>query len=204
MPEDTGPEPAQTLPGSDIALLQTLRSGGSAPLCWITAVIVVVAVVSLFVQAGPADAIALSGIPLAFGAAVWLAFYFPRVELSPAGLRIVNVFSVTTLPWPAVESFDLRFGLTVHTRWERKYSAWALPGSKRRPRQQEGQKKKAVSAVPDPKAQAVVDYFSALRTLGALDDPRIDPTPPVRQWIPWAVAVAGIALVWAVLGILSL
>lgn len=194
----------QTLPGTEIAAQQQLRSGTARPLAYIVGVIIVAAVVSLFFQMPPAGALALAGVPVAFGVLVWICFYFPRVELSPEGLKLVNLFTTTTLPWPAIDSFDVRFGLSVNTHWDKKYSAWALPGSKRRPEKREGQKRQAIAAHPAAQVQSVLDYFSALTRIGALDDP-VYPDRPARPAVNWAmVAAAVIALAWGIVGIVSL
>lgn len=60
----------------------------------------------------------------------WLALWHPSVSVSDAGVRLVNVLSTVTVPWPALVNLDTRFALTLVTP-KRSYSATAAPAPSR-------------------------------------------------------------------------
>lgn len=66
----------------------------------------------------PADLIATAGGLLAL-VGTWsigyLVFVRPKVELSPTGIRIVNLMSEVTIGWQDVRSIDTRYSLAVRT-----------------------------------------------------------------------------------------
>jgi len=58
--------------------------------------------------------------------AVWAAYYWPAVTVSPFGVTIRNVTRTIELPWPSIQSIETKFALTLHTAYGN-YSAWAAP-----------------------------------------------------------------------------
>lgn len=58
--------------------------------------------------------------------ALWAAYYWPSVTVSPGGVEIRNITRTIELPWPAIQSIETKFALTLHTAYG-SYSAWAAP-----------------------------------------------------------------------------
>lgn len=56
----------------------------------------------------------------------WAIFWRPSVEVSDAGVRMVNVTRTIDIPWPAVVDVETRYALTLDTAYGR-FSAWAAP-----------------------------------------------------------------------------
>lgn len=56
----------------------------------------------------------------------WAIFWRPSVEVSDAGVRLVNVTRTIDVPWPAVVGVETRYALTLDTVYGR-FSAWAAP-----------------------------------------------------------------------------
>lgn len=133
----------------------------------------------------------LLGFPALVAAVGWALYWRPHVSFSPAGIHLHNVVHTVQVPWPAVESFDLRFGLGVNTRWKRTYTAWALPATRSR------------GATPRT-VQAILDYHLGLKEAGHLDDPRYPDEPPKGTLNIPELAVLFVGLVWAVLGVFDL
>lgn len=65
--------------------------------------------------------------PLVFVAILaWALFWRPELHVEPHGVTVVNVLRTHFLPWPAVQSIDTRFALTLQTRTQR-VPVWATP-----------------------------------------------------------------------------
>jgi hypothetical protein len=56
----------------------------------------------------------------------WAIFWRPSVEVSDAGVRMVNVTRTIDVPWPAVVDVETRYALTLDTAYGR-FAAWAAP-----------------------------------------------------------------------------
>ena len=69
--------------------------------------------------------ISLPGIAL-IAAVALLLFWFPRVEVGDAGVRIVNVFRKHDISWGAIKLIDTRWALAIVTE-KGKVSAWGAP-----------------------------------------------------------------------------
>ena len=52
---------------------------------------------------------------LLVGGACWATFWRPRVEVSDAGVRVVNVTRTIDIPWPALRDVDTKWALTLDT-----------------------------------------------------------------------------------------
>ncbi len=73
------------------------------------------------------DLLRYSG-PLAiFLLLAWAALWSPYVECVPSGVRLQNVFSIVTLPWPAIRGVDGRFGLTLRHGVRRVHGVERVP-----------------------------------------------------------------------------
>jgi hypothetical protein len=59
-------------------------------------------------------------------AAIWAAYFFPSVTISPAGVTIRNITRTIELPWPAIQRIETKYALTLYTAYG-SYSAWAAP-----------------------------------------------------------------------------
>ncbi|MBU8577893.1 PH domain-containing protein [Brevibacterium luteolum] len=188
----------------------TLRPAGSRVLAGTAIGVVVVAAVSIVYQFPPLTALVLIGVP-AFGAAlIWALYWHPRVDLSPAGMTFVNILRTTPIPWPAVEEFDLRYGLAVTTRWGTNESAWAMPRAMKRAVPTSRQMPPSASAGAraldnaNPLIIAVVDYHAELKQRGFLTDPVLEDTAPQRRWNTGVVAALLLTAAWAAAAVIYL
>lgn len=133
--------------------------------------------------------IALYGFPAFLATVGWAIYWQPYVTVDPTGVTLHNVIRTITLPWPAVESFDLRFGLGVNTRWHKKYTAWALPAARR---------------APAASVQAVLDYHLGLKKAGHLDNPRYTEKPPTGKLNTPECVILAVSALWAAVGVITL
>jgi hypothetical protein len=135
------------------------------------------------------DSVLQYAAPLAlFGLLGWAAFWQPLVEVSDGGVKVVNTWRTRDVPWPAIESLDGRFGLTLHTAYGR-ITAWgaSAPTGRNRARQPLGEA-----------AEAVTSRLEELRRAGFLDDRRLERPAPVARWHTRTLAAAGVLLVLSV------
>jgi len=58
----------------------------------------------------------------------WAFFWFPAVVVSPAGVELRNVTRTIVIPWPALQSIDTRWALTLHSAVG-SHSSWAATSS---------------------------------------------------------------------------
>lgn len=129
---------------------------------------------------------------------VWLLFWAPSVTVSDGGIRLRNVWRSIELPWPAIESIDTRFALTLHTSYGR-FVAWAAPASGRHrvittsradlknlPETSYSAGTVGLGDVPrsdSGDAAAVVRHrWEQLRDSGYLDNARLDPELAPVRW----------------------
>lgn len=103
---------------------------------------------------------------------VWAALWSPYVESSPGGVQMQNVLSVVTVPWPAIEDIEGKYGLTLVTAYG-KFTAWSAS----RPRM----RAMADESDIDP-ATAVKRTWLALQKAGHLDNPRLEPDAQPQRW----------------------
>ena len=159
--------------------------------------------VSILLSVQYPAAFAWLGVPAFLAVIGWSLYWRPHVMVSPAGITLTNVYSERTIPWPAVESFDLRFGLGINTRWGKTFTAWSLPAARRSAQSTaEGRRKSLRPSVP-ASIQTVLDYHTALKDAGFLDDPRYPDAPPQAR-LSWPVIAATVVTAgWAILGLAS-
>ena len=60
------------------------------------------------------------------GYVAWLLFWYPKVVVEAAGVRLVNPLRTLLVPWDAVIHVDTKYSMTLVTP-TRRYSAWAAP-----------------------------------------------------------------------------
>jgi hypothetical protein len=72
--------------------------------------------------------VALTALPalLAMLALTWVTFWQPRVEVSKAGVKLINVFTDVSVPWAEIARIDTKYALTLYTS-RASYSAWGAP-----------------------------------------------------------------------------
>jgi len=56
----------------------------------------------------------------------WAVFWRPAVEVSDAGVTLINVTRRISIPWPALQEVDTQWALRLSTAYGR-WSAWAAP-----------------------------------------------------------------------------
>ncbi len=75
-----------------------------------------------------ADAV-LRALPVALGLGLlaWLVFWHPRVDVTDAGVTLVNPLRTVHVPWAALIQVETQYSLSLVTPGGR-YRAWAAPG----------------------------------------------------------------------------
>lgn len=76
------------------------------------------------VSAGPAGVVGRLGWLVAAGTLVYALLWRPAVIVDPSGVRLVNVVRTVHVPWPALETVDTRYTLTL-TAGGRRFASWA-------------------------------------------------------------------------------
>jgi hypothetical protein len=140
----------------------------------------------------------------------WATFWRPRVVVSDGGVRLVNVSRTIDIPWPALRAIETRWALTLVTTYGR-FTAWSAPapgarsvllsrsGTRREAPPGADDTVRAADLLDTPSGEAaalVHRRWTALRTAGHLDDPRLERE---RATVHWHVglALAVVALVAA-------
>jgi len=148
--------------------------------------------------------------------ACWATFWRPCVEVSDAGIRVVNVTRTITVPWPALRAIDTKWALTLVTAYGR-FAAWSAPAPGARGAVRSLATRREEPTVVGPTgvvspgdladspsgsaAAAVRERWSALQAAGHLDDPRLEHgRAPVR----WHVGTLAIGVALLATGILTL
>ena len=137
---------------------------------------------------GP-DALLLFGGPcLLFGVAGWAAFWRPHVEVSDGGVTVANTWRTVSVPWPAIEGVEGRYGLRLRTAYG-PVTAWAAgaPAGRQRTRGQDS-----------VAAQSVTARLESLRAAGHLDNPRLESPAPTTTWHRDVIAVVALLVVASV------
>jgi hypothetical protein len=103
--------------------MQIFRSRFGQVITWLVGLIMLLALVATGLQSG-FWSIAVSIAPAALAVFItWMLFYNPRVEVTEAGVRLINVFREVFISWGAIDRIDTRWALTIYSGAS-KYSAW--------------------------------------------------------------------------------
>jgi hypothetical protein len=160
-----------------------LRSRNSRALGALTVAVAVAGLVSA--AADGLVALLAYGAPVALlGVLGWAAFWRPYVEISDGGVTVVNTLRTVTLPWPAIQSVEGRYGLRLGTVYG-PVTAWAAgaPSGRQRARGDDS-----------VAAQAVTTRLESLRDAGHLDDPRLEQMRLPTRWHRVLIAAIGVLI----------
>ena len=150
-----------------------------------------------------------------FGLAGWAIFWRPRVVVSDAYVRVVNVSRTIDVPWPALQGIETRWALTLVTAYGR-FTAWGAPapgaysafravGTRTHDPLAAEDRTVRPGELPDTPsgaaAQLVQRRWAKLRAAGHLDQPRLERD---RATVTWHLGTAVTAVVLLALGILTL
>jgi hypothetical protein len=142
----------------------------------------------------------------------WGIFWNPRIQVDESGVLLVNVFRSIRLPWPAIQSIDTKWALTLNTAYG-SFGAWAAPAPGRHAGRQiteeevkhlpessygTGHSVRPGDASRSPSGQAAVAIrrqWEGLRDAGHLDNPRLEfQRPPTRWHVGFMATVAVVTL----------
>jgi hypothetical protein len=175
------------------------------------AAVAVVSIVTILVTSGLSDALLTLPWMALFVTCCWAVFWNPRVVVSDAGVRLVNVTRTIDVPWPALVGIETKYSMTLDTAYGR-FGAWAAPapgaGSALRASIRDHRAGKLDQPVRAATLGELAGTSSAdaativrrrweqLRDAGHLDDPRLEYERPPIHW-HWAIgaAVLGLSLV---------
>lgn len=93
-------------------------------------VIVVVCVAALVFQGKGLDVLRYAPLLLLAGYLCWMLFWAPAVVVEPSGVTLRNVLRSRRVTWPAINSVDTKYSLTLQTSAGR-FTAWAAPAPSR-------------------------------------------------------------------------
>ena len=161
-----------------------LRSRSSRVIGGSTVAISVAALVSAAFDG--VDVLLAFGGPLALlGLLGWAGFWRPYVEVSDGGVTVVNTLRTVTVPWPAVQEVEGRYGLRLRTAYGA-VTAWAAsaPSGRQRARGEDSASARAVNA-----------RLGELRAAGYLDDPRLEQSELRTTWHRPVIAAAAVLVV---------
>jgi hypothetical protein len=190
---------------------EEFRPGFGVGVTVVVAAIAVVSLVVVAVTAGPADALVTLPWMALLVTCCWATFWRPKVVVSDAGVRLVNVARTIDVPWPALVEVETRYTLTLQTAYGR-FPAWAAPapgagsalrtavrsrGTVDAPTGPAGVSMGELAGTASGDAATVVRRrWERLRDAGHLDDPRLEfERPPVRWHWQLGLVVAALALV---------
>lgn len=158
------------------------------------------------------DAAALAPWLVLLVGVTWAAFSRPHIEVSDAGIRLVNVLRTVVIRWPAVTGVETRYMLTIVTS-HGEYAAWSAPiGGRRGAARSDGRARRLaepdvralgdstlgagdITDTPSGAAALVIRRrWQQLRDAGHLDDGRLERQSAEIEW-HWPLLVAGAALV---------
>ncbi|WP_028047406.1 PH domain-containing protein [Cellulomonas sp. URHE0023] len=146
---------------------------------WLTgaaAAAAVIALVSVLVIDGVAEALQLVPLLALIVLLVWALFWNPAVEVSDGEVVVRNVTATVRIPWPAYRGVTVKYSLVVHTTGS-DVTAWAAPRSSGTA--QRLRRRRAVTgplgpgrhnANADRVADAIVERQAALKDAGYLKD----------------------------------
>jgi hypothetical protein len=107
-----------------------LRPRFGLVLCFIVWAIIIVCVVSLFVQGDPVGVLRFMPAFLLAAWVCWMLFWAPAVQIDDSGVSLVNIVRTIRVTWPAIAAVETKYTLTIRTA-SGKYSAWAAPAPSR-------------------------------------------------------------------------
>lgn len=121
----------------------------------------------------------------------WSAFWTPYVEVSDGGVVLRNVLRTVTLPWPAIEEIQGRYGLELTTAYGR-FTAWAASAPVGRDRRRGGSSLACEEVLQ--RRQELAEYLEA---------PRLERERPVVHWHWPELAAAGALVAVTVIGAIA-
>jgi hypothetical protein len=150
-----------------------------------------------------------------FAGGCWAAFWRPRVEVSDAGVRIVNVTRTVDVPWPAIQNVETKWALKLVTAYGA-FSAWAAPAGGRGPARRASRVENnllsraritenlapptSLDGAAGDAAEIVRDHWEKLRAAGHLDNPVLEHSKaPVR----WHVETLAVGVLLVSLGVIG-
>lgn len=108
----------------------TLRSRFGRVLVIVVWAILVAFLVSLIVELNPNSLLRDTPLILLGGFGVWLLMWSPSVTIAPSGVTVRNLLRTNDISWPAIQTIDTRFALTLQTP-AGKIVAWSAPAPSR-------------------------------------------------------------------------
>lgn len=196
---------------------EVFRPGFGRGLTVVLGCIGVLSLVVVAARSGPtATLLTLPWVAL-FMTCCWAIFWRPSVEVSDAGIRMVNVTRTIDVPWPAVLDVETRYALTIDTAYGR-FAAWAAPAPgagpalrtamRSRPRRPDNTGNEGddtarsvtmgeLAGTPSGEAAIIVRRrWERLKDAGFLDDPQLEfDRAPIRWHWRIGASVAALAAI---------
>ncbi|MFV0307995.1 MAG: PH domain-containing protein [Desertimonas sp.] len=178
----------------------------------VLAVIAVIVEVWYAVGAGLADAARVAPFLAVVVFTAWMCFWRPRVEVTDAGVTLVNVLRTVSLPWPSILDVDTKWTLSLTTGYGR-FDAWAAPAPGTRTAV--FARRSAVEArhvpasarvggmvrpgdLPSTSSGATAEYirrrWEELREAGHLDTPRLEHERVPQRWHLGTIVTLGVLI----------
>jgi PH (Pleckstrin Homology) domain-containing protein len=108
----------------------TLRSRFGRVLVIVVWAILIAFIVGLIVEQNANWLLRYTPIIVLSGYVVWLLMWSPSVTIAPSGVTVRNLLRTNEISWPAIQTIDTRFALTLQTTAGR-IVAWSAPAPSR-------------------------------------------------------------------------
>lgn len=108
----------------------TLRSRFGRVLVVVVWAILIAFIVGLVLQQDASGLLRFAPVIVLGGYLVWLLMWSPSVTIAPSGVTVRNLLRTNDVSWPAIQSVDTRFALTLQTA-AGKIVAWSAPAPSR-------------------------------------------------------------------------
>jgi hypothetical protein len=108
----------------------TLRSRFGRVLVIAVWAILIAFIVGLIVEQNASWLLRYTPVIVLGGYVVWLLMWSPSVTIAPSGVTVRNLLRTNDVSWPAIQTVDTRFALTLHTA-AGKIVAWSAPAPSR-------------------------------------------------------------------------
>lgn len=138
---------------------------------------------------------------------VWALYWSPRVEVTGAGITLINVVRIVHIPWPCFTSADPRWNLRIDTT-SGTYTSWALPAGSRASRLLPGRSSEPTQADPHPTgntagaaALRIGERLRALREAGRLSGAALGSPEVKTSWNRVTLVCAGASALLVVVGL---
>lgn len=105
----------------------TVRGENSRFWCYLLWIMAGVILVASGLNGGFSEMLLVLPIVALLAVIGWAGWWYPRLEVSALGIRVVNLVREWSIPWSDFKDAENRWGLYIYTHSNRKIGVWAMP-----------------------------------------------------------------------------